>query len=124
MWIECEEVIGHGSIHANGGNGLNNQHGQGGGGAGGRIAISSNNINKLNITMDAYGGRFSLDYFRSYLTLCIIVVKWEVLLEKLVKVGDLCLLCLPHGGHRLRGRLVQKEGVFPPKVGGLTGMIE
>ena len=60
IWIECEEVVGHGKMTANGGDGNAATHNhvtyQGGGGAGGRISIQSKNINKLNITMHAYGG--------------------------------------------------------------------
>ncbi|XP_076091252.1 uncharacterized protein LOC143063127 [Mytilus galloprovincialis] len=52
VWIVCDEVVGHGVITANGGNG----NGQGGGGSGGRISIQSSNTNKLNITLKAYGG--------------------------------------------------------------------
>lgn len=55
----CEEIVGHGLLTATGGEGNKDSTVQGGGGAGGRISIQSRNINKLNITLQAYGGVFS-----------------------------------------------------------------
>lgn len=55
----CEEIVGHGLLTAIGGEGNKDSTVQGGGGAGGRISIQSRNINKLNITLQAYGGVFS-----------------------------------------------------------------
>ena len=53
----CEEIIGHGLLTARGGDGNKDSIAQGGGGAGGRVSLQSRNINKLNITMQAYGGQ-------------------------------------------------------------------
>ena len=44
-------------MSANGGNGGGTVSVGGGGGGGGRISITSDNVNKLNITLDAYGGK-------------------------------------------------------------------
>lgn len=55
----CEEIVGHGLLTAIGGEGNKDSTVQGGGGAGGRISIQSKNINKLNITLQAYGGVYS-----------------------------------------------------------------
>ena len=57
IWITCDEIIGHGRMSANGGNGGGWYQRGGGGGGGGRIAIKSDNVNKLNITLDAWGGQ-------------------------------------------------------------------
>ena len=59
IWIECEEIIGHGKMSANGGNGGGSTALGGGGGGGGRISIKADNVNKLNITLDAYGGKIA-----------------------------------------------------------------
>ena len=56
IWITCEEVVGHGTITANGGNGGGVTSQAGGGGAGGRISVQCDNVDKFNITMRAYGG--------------------------------------------------------------------
>ena len=56
IWIECEEIIGHGWMYANGGNGRGTSKQAGGGGAGGRISIETTNAHKLNITLEAHGG--------------------------------------------------------------------
>ena len=56
IWIECEEIIGHGWMYANGGNGRGTSKQAGGGGGGGRISIETTNANKLNITLEAHGG--------------------------------------------------------------------
>ena len=66
IWIECEEIIGHGRMSANGGNGGGSYSVGGGGGGGGRISIKSDNVNKLNITLDAYGGEYLV--LEEYLT--------------------------------------------------------
>ena len=58
IWIECEEIIGHGRMSANGGKSGGSYSVGGGGGGGGRISIKSDNVNKLNITLDAYGGEY------------------------------------------------------------------
>ena len=58
VWIVCEEIIGHGWITANGGNGGGTTAVAGGGGSGGRISIVADNVNKLNITLEAHGGKF------------------------------------------------------------------
>ena len=58
IWIECKEIIGHGRMSANGGKGGGSYSVGGGGGGGGRISIKSDNVNKLNITLDAYGGEY------------------------------------------------------------------
>ena len=47
-------------MSANGGNGGGTRTVGGGGGGGGRIAIISRNVNKLNTTFDAYGGKLTL----------------------------------------------------------------
>jgi len=52
----CEEIVGHGTITANGGNSGGPTGAAGGGGAGGRVSVQCDNINKFNITMKAYGG--------------------------------------------------------------------
>lgn len=61
IWIVCEEIVGHGLLTAIGGEGNKDSTVQGGGGAGGRISIQSKNINKLNITLQAYGGVYTLN---------------------------------------------------------------
>lgn len=66
MWIVCEEIVGHGTITANGGNGGGSSGSGGGGGSGGRISIQTENDNKFNITLRAYGGKFSLLYVLGY----------------------------------------------------------
>ena len=43
-------------MSANGGSGGGSYSVGGGGGGGGRISIKSDNVNKLNITLDAWGG--------------------------------------------------------------------
>ena len=45
-------------MSANGGNGGGTVATGGGGGGGGRISIISGNVKKLNITLDAHGGKF------------------------------------------------------------------
>ena len=57
VWIVCEEIVGHGKISANGGNGGGSYSNGGGGGGGGRISIKADNVNKLNITLNAWGGK-------------------------------------------------------------------
>jgi hypothetical protein len=56
IYIHCEEIVGHGTLTANGGNGGGPLGSAGGGGAGGRISVQCDNILKFNITMQAYGG--------------------------------------------------------------------
>ncbi|KAH3816402.1 hypothetical protein DPMN_117918 [Dreissena polymorpha] len=56
IWITCEDIVGRGTIEANGGNGGGPAGAAGGGGAGGRISVQCTNIAKFNITMHAYGG--------------------------------------------------------------------
>lgn len=58
VWIICEEIIGHGTVTANGGNGGGVPDKAGGGGAGGRISVQCENVLKFNITMKAHGGNY------------------------------------------------------------------
>ena len=51
-------------MSANGGNGGGTRTVGGGGGGGGRIAIISRNVNKLNTTFDAYGGKLNCLQYR------------------------------------------------------------
>lgn len=74
MYLLCEEIVGHGTIFAVGGNGSMTRGYYGGGGSGGRIAISSENVDKLNITLVARGGHilFTFYIFHQYNNYCYI----------------------------------------------------
>jgi len=49
--------VGHGKVTANGGDGGGSTGSAGGGGSGGRISVQTENHNKFNITLQAYGGK-------------------------------------------------------------------
>ena len=49
--------MGHGKVTANGGDGGGSTGSAGGGGSGGRISVQTENHNKFNITLQAYGGK-------------------------------------------------------------------